>query len=138
MILIKRPMTLYLRIYTRRNLVVIVAGLWLVALATMIVPPLFGIGGFGYDERHHTCTDLDTHPKAKTFDRIQIIVAYPVPLIVIVTCSFLMTKNPFFLPSVAVMKSSAVLAAILVSLQLAACGAIGGYPGEFLNLPGLF
>ncbi|XP_022080047.1 melatonin receptor type 1B-B-like [Acanthaster planci] len=86
LILIKRPMTLYRSLYTRRNLVVNVIVLWFVALATMIVPPLLGIGGFGYDKQHHTCSDLDTHPKAKTFQRIQTFLSYPVPFCIICIC----------------------------------------------------
>ncbi|XP_022080030.1 melatonin receptor type 1B-B-like [Acanthaster planci] len=86
LILIKRPMTLYRSLYTKRNVVIIVVAIWFVAFATMIVPPIFGIGGFGYDEQHHTCSDLDTHPKAKTFKRIQTSVGYPIPFITIVTC----------------------------------------------------
>ncbi|XP_038077657.1 melatonin receptor type 1B-A-like [Patiria miniata] len=85
LILIKRPMTLYRSLYTRRNLAINVAVLWLVAIATMVIPPLFGVGGFGYDEAHHTCSDLDTHPRAKTFERIQTFLSYPIPFIIIVS-----------------------------------------------------
>ncbi|XP_038055038.1 melatonin receptor type 1B-B-like [Patiria miniata] len=85
LILIKRPMTLYRSLYTRRNLAINVAVLWFVAIATMVVPPLCGVGGFGYDEQHHSCSDMDTHPKAKTFEKIQTFLSYPIPLIIIVT-----------------------------------------------------
>ncbi|XP_038055063.1 5-hydroxytryptamine receptor 2A-like [Patiria miniata] len=85
LILIKRPMTLYHSLYTRRNLAINVAVLWFVAIAIMVVPPLCGVGGFGYDEQHHTCSDLDTHRKAKTFEKIQTFLGYPIPLIIIVT-----------------------------------------------------
>ncbi|XP_038076145.1 melatonin receptor type 1A-like [Patiria miniata] len=85
LILIKHPMTLYRSIYTRRNLVINVAVNWLVPICAMSLPPLFGIGGWGYDEQHHSCSDLDTHPKAKTFEMIQTIVSYPIPLVIIVT-----------------------------------------------------
>ena len=85
LILIKRPMTLYRSLYTRRNLVINVVVIWVVAIAIMTVPPLCGVGGFGYDEQHHTCSDLDTHPKAKTFERIQTFTSYPIPFIIIIT-----------------------------------------------------
>ncbi|XP_022079721.1 melatonin receptor type 1B-A-like [Acanthaster planci] len=85
LILIKRPMTLYRSLYNKRNLFINVIINWIVPVCTMSLPPLFGIGGWGYDEQHHSCSDRDTHPNAKTFEMIQTSVSYPIPLIVIVT-----------------------------------------------------
>ncbi|XP_038077661.1 melatonin receptor type 1B-A-like [Patiria miniata] len=84
LILIKRP-TLYRSLYTRLTIAVNIAVVWIAAIAVMVVPPLLGIGGFGYDEQHHACSDLDTHPKAKIFEKIQTVLSFPIPFIIIVS-----------------------------------------------------
>ncbi|XP_071803349.1 melatonin receptor type 1B-B-like [Asterias amurensis] len=83
--LIKSPMKWYRILYTKCNLVINVVVIWIVAIAIMTVPPLFGIGDYGYDKQQHTCTDLDNHPKAKTFKKIQTFGSYPIPFIIIIT-----------------------------------------------------
>ncbi|XP_071803835.1 melatonin receptor type 1A-like [Asterias amurensis] len=85
LILIKSPMKWYRILYTKCNLVINVVVIWIVAIAIMTVPPLLEIGSFGYDKQHHSCSDLDTHPKAKTFERIQTFASYPIPFIIIIT-----------------------------------------------------
>ncbi|XP_071803836.1 histamine H2 receptor-like [Asterias amurensis] len=85
LILIKSPMKWYRILYTKCNLVINVVIIWIVAFAILIVPPLCGIGDYGYGKKQHTCSNLETHPKAKTFERIQLFAGYPLPLIIIIT-----------------------------------------------------
>ncbi|XP_071803834.1 melatonin receptor type 1B-A-like [Asterias amurensis] len=85
LILIKSPMKMYLILYTKCNLVINVVVIWIVAIAIMTVPPLLEIGSFGFDKQQHTCTDLDNHPKAKTFKQIQTFGSYPISFIIIIT-----------------------------------------------------
>ncbi|XP_038077659.1 melatonin receptor type 1B-B-like [Patiria miniata] len=85
-VLIKRPMTTYLWLYTNRNIAVMVATVWAVAIFGILIPPLAGVGGFGLDREHRTCSDLQNLPGGMTFDLIQTITFYVVPLMVILTC----------------------------------------------------
>ena len=84
-IIIKRPMTTYRRVYTKRNLIIMAALNWIIPITVMTIPPLAGVGGFGYDRQHHTCSDLDTLPNAKLFELIQTITSYPITFIIIIT-----------------------------------------------------
>ncbi|XP_071803541.1 rhodopsin, GQ-coupled-like [Asterias amurensis] len=85
LILIKSPMKWYRILYTKCNLVINVVVIWTVAIVIMTVPPLCGIGDYGYDKQQHTCTDLDNHPRAKTFKKIQTFGSYPISFVIIIT-----------------------------------------------------
>ena len=84
-LLIKRP-SLYQRLYTPSKITFLVIFSWLVAVCVILIPPLAGIGGLGYDEQEHTCTDQDTHPLAKLYQLTQVIFFFPGPMIIIIVC----------------------------------------------------
>ena len=86
LILITQPYQTYNRIYTTCNLVIMVTLTWLISFSVILIFPLLGIGGVGYDEADFTCSDLDGHPKAEYFHMAQSIVFYPVPMITILIC----------------------------------------------------
>ncbi|XP_038077658.1 melatonin receptor type 1B-B-like [Patiria miniata] len=85
-VLIKRPMTTYRWLYTRRNLAIMVVIIWAIAILVMLLPPLFDVGGFGLDMQFRSCSDLQTHPRGMTFDQIQTFTFYLVPTIVVLAC----------------------------------------------------
>ncbi|XP_072036626.1 melatonin receptor type 1B-A-like [Amphiura filiformis] len=82
LILITRP-NIYTKIYTRFNIAVMISITWLLPLVVGAALPLAGIGGFGYDHRDHTCSDLDNLPTAHLFSLAHTIVGLPVPLLVL-------------------------------------------------------
>ncbi len=86
MFLITRP-NLYTKIYSPLNVAIMVSITWLIPVVFAAGLPLAGIGGFGYDVRDHTCSDLDGLPTAYLFSLAQTLVGLPVPLLVL-TCSY--------------------------------------------------
>ncbi|XP_022085861.1 melatonin receptor type 1B-A-like [Acanthaster planci] len=85
-LLIKRPMTLYQWLYTPTKISFLVSSSWLVAICVILLPPLAGIGGLGYDEQEYTCTDQDSHPASKLYALIQVVMFFPVPMLIIIVC----------------------------------------------------
>ncbi|XP_072050288.1 5-hydroxytryptamine receptor 1F-like [Amphiura filiformis] len=83
-VLITQPYETYRKIYTPINIAFVAALIWIIPVTIFISLPLAGIGGFGYDKHHYTCSDLDHRPKNKIFQLAQTIMFYPVPLITIV------------------------------------------------------
>ncbi len=82
MVLITRP-KVYMKVYSRINLAVMIFIIWITPALVILVPPLIGLGDLGYDYEDTTCTDLDQHPKGKTYNLIQASFLYPIPLILI-------------------------------------------------------
>ena len=83
-VLITRPRETYQWLYTRRKVALMVLVSWFVPLSATIIPPLSGLGDVGFDPESRTCTDIDTHPRAAVYDKIQFAAFFPLPLIVIV------------------------------------------------------
>ncbi len=86
LLLIVLPLSTYRKIYKPSNLAVMVTLVWFFPFTVCLALPLAGIGGFGYDQLHSTCSDLDHHSQSETFHLAQTITFYPIPLITIVTC----------------------------------------------------
>ncbi|XP_072020410.1 allatostatin-A receptor-like [Amphiura filiformis] len=84
LVLITQPFETYRKIYTPINIVLMAALIWIIPVTIFISLPLAGIGGFGYDKKHSTCSDLDHHPNNEIFQLAQTLLFYPVPLITIV------------------------------------------------------
>ncbi|XP_038061019.1 G-protein coupled receptor moody-like [Patiria miniata] len=82
-ILITRSVETYQWLYTPKKIALMVLGSWLVPLCAAIIPPLSGIGDLGFDPESRTCSDIDTHPKGATYDKIQFAFFYPLPFAVI-------------------------------------------------------
>ena len=93
LILITQSFDVYRKIYTPINIMFMAAFIWIIPVTIFISLPLAGIGGFGYDKKHSTCSDLDHHPKNETFQLAQTILFYPIPLITIVLCYALVFRH---------------------------------------------
>ena len=85
MILITRP-KMYFQLYSPCKLTAMLIITWTIPILVILIPPLFGIGGLGYDAEDTTCSDLDQHPHAELYNKIHTIFYYPGPLAVIVVC----------------------------------------------------
>ncbi|XP_038077373.1 G-protein coupled receptor moody-like [Patiria miniata] len=91
-ILITRPKETYQWLYTPKKTALMVLVAWLVPFCAIVVPPLVGVGDLGFDPQSRTCTDIDTHPRAATYDKVQFGVFYPLPLIAIVVSYILIWR----------------------------------------------
>ena len=97
MILIKRP-GIYRKMYSPAMLFLMIFAAWIIPILVISIPTAAGVGGFGYDTIHTTCTDLDQLPNAITFNLIQTLFFFPGPLTIIVVCyarTFLFMKKHF-------------------------------------------
>ncbi len=72
-------------IFTYRNVGIMIFLTWIIPLPLILIPPLLGIGQIGYDESDYTCSDVELHPKANTFNFFQSAVV-PIPLLTIIIC----------------------------------------------------
>ena len=86
LILISSTRGLYVSIYSSLKLGLAVFLTWFVPLIMACLPPVFGIGRFGYDKRFHSCTWDPSHPLSHAYSLILGIVFYPVPLLIILVC----------------------------------------------------
>ncbi|XP_022081351.1 5-hydroxytryptamine receptor 4-like [Acanthaster planci] len=92
-ILITRRRTTYQRLYTPRKIALMVLASWLVPMCAVVIPPLFGIGGLGFDLESRGCQQLTTLPKAAVYTKIRTAVFYPVPFIVIIVSYALIWRH---------------------------------------------
>ena len=83
---ITSPNKLYTVIYTRGKIAVIIIIIWFVPLSMASLPPVFGFGQLGYDQRFSTCTWDPTHPKSRSYGLLLSAVVYPVSLTIISVC----------------------------------------------------
>ena len=86
LVLISSTRGLYASIYSSLKLSLVVFLTWFVPLIVACLPPVFGIGRFGYDKRFHSCTWDPSHPLSHSYSLILGIVFYPVPLLIILVC----------------------------------------------------
>ena len=93
LIFITQPFQRYQTIFKPLHIGVMVALTWMIPFSIFLALPLAGIGGFGYDKQHSTCSDLDLHPKGDTFHLAQTITFYPMPLITIIVCYTLIFRH---------------------------------------------
>ncbi|XP_072029778.1 protein trapped in endoderm-1-like [Amphiura filiformis] len=73
------------KIYTYRNVGIMIFLTWITPLPLILIPPLLGVGQIGYDESDYTCSDVELHPKSDTYNYFQLAVI-PIPLFTIIIC----------------------------------------------------
>ncbi|XP_033644489.1 G-protein coupled receptor moody-like [Asterias rubens] len=93
LVLITQPMETYRSVYTPKKIAVMVFISWLIPTTGIVLPPLLGIGDVGFDIESRTCSDIDGHPKAGLYDKIQFATLYPVPFLVIIIAYVLILKH---------------------------------------------
>lgn len=76
---------IFTRVYTYRNVAIMITFTWVIPLPFILIPPLIGIGKIGYDPEDFTCSDMELHPKADTFNFFQSAIV-PIPLLTIIVC----------------------------------------------------
>ena len=73
------------KIYTYRNVAIMITFTWIIPLPFILIPPLIGIGKIGYDPEDFTCSDMELHPRSDTFNYFQSAIV-PIPLFTIIFC----------------------------------------------------
>ncbi|XP_038062284.1 G-protein coupled receptor moody-like [Patiria miniata] len=92
-ILITRSKETYQWLYTPKKIALMVLVSWLIPFCGIVVPPLSGVGDLGFDPESRTCSDVDTHPRAAVYDKVQFAVLYPAPLLVIIVSYILIWRH---------------------------------------------
>ncbi|XP_072021235.1 melanopsin-like [Amphiura filiformis] len=91
--IIRSSRGLYSSIYSPIKLAFIISLTWFVPLLIASLPPVFGIGRFGYDKRFSSCTWDPLHPLSRIYSLLLGVVFYPGPLLIILVCySFIFCK----------------------------------------------
>ncbi|XP_033634218.1 G-protein coupled receptor moody-like [Asterias rubens] len=86
MVLVTQTMNTYSWWYTPRKVAVMIAMTWVCPCIVFFLPPILGIGVFGYDPQDNTCSDKDGHPRGPEYNLAQSVGLYPVPMLIIICC----------------------------------------------------
>ncbi|PIK36694.1 putative G-protein coupled receptor [Apostichopus japonicus] len=89
--LITKSRTHYDQLYSKRNLVLMLASAWIIPIVLVTVPPLCGLGRIGYSERYKLCSADSNHPLSNVYSFItSAFVGVPCLIIIIhVTSKFI-------------------------------------------------
>ncbi|KAJ8024624.1 G-protein coupled receptor moody [Holothuria leucospilota] len=86
LILITKPLHVYRKLFQPKLIGFSIVLIWVIPFCLAVVPPLFDAGALGYNEKYHTCSGKSAHKNSNTFDVIQAVGLYPIPLITIIGC----------------------------------------------------
>ncbi|XP_038066842.1 melatonin receptor type 1B-A-like [Patiria miniata] len=74
----------YSRWYSPRKVSAMIAATWVIPSIVFFLPPILGIGDFGYDPQGSTCTDKDGHPRGPEYNLAHSLGFFPAPLLIII------------------------------------------------------
>ncbi|XP_022100945.1 alpha-1B adrenergic receptor-like [Acanthaster planci] len=83
--LVTKTTETYSRQYSPGKVSVIIATTWVIPTVVFFLPPILGIGAFGYDPQDNTCSDKDGHPRGSEYNLAQSLGLYPIPMLIIVS-----------------------------------------------------
>ena len=84
LLLITRPMKTYKIVYSPFYTGIWIASTWIIPLCINIIPPLAGVGELGTSQKYRMCVHKSKHPLKETYDYIQVIGLFPIPLVVLI------------------------------------------------------
>ncbi|XP_038067647.1 protein trapped in endoderm-1-like [Patiria miniata] len=84
MLVTKKP-AIYSRWYSPRKVSAMIAATWVIPSIVFFLPPILGIGDFGYDPQDNTCSDKDGHPRGQEYNLAQSLGLFPVPMLIIIS-----------------------------------------------------
>lgn len=84
--IITKPRCTYDKLYSKRNLAMMLSTAWIVSTTVIILPTMFGIGGIGFSERYKVCATVSTNPYSDLYAILTSGLVQVPSLIVIVTC----------------------------------------------------
>ncbi|XP_072014138.1 melatonin receptor type 1B-B-like [Amphiura filiformis] len=76
----------YQKIYSVRNIVIMLTIGWLYCFCVVIIPPCFGIGRIGYSYDLKTCASDETNRYSSLYTAVCAALIYPIPLIIVIFC----------------------------------------------------
>ncbi|XP_072013798.1 melatonin receptor type 1A-like [Amphiura filiformis] len=80
------PMHLYQKIYSNRNVGIMVGAAWLYCTLVVCVPPSLGIGKLGYSFDLKTCASDESNPGNKFYTMLSTALIFPIPLVTLIFC----------------------------------------------------
>ncbi|XP_072029900.1 G-protein coupled receptor moody-like [Amphiura filiformis] len=84
LMLITRPMKTYAIVYSPFYTGIWITATWVISFCFNIVPPLLGVGQLGTSQKYRMCVAVSKHPKKDTYDYIQLVGCFPVPLVTLI------------------------------------------------------
>ncbi|XP_022100908.1 G-protein coupled receptor moody-like [Acanthaster planci] len=84
MLITQSPET-YGRWYSPGKVSIMIALTWAIPSVVFFLPPIVGIGAFGYDPTDNTCSDKDAHPRGPEYNLAQSLGLYPIPMLIIIS-----------------------------------------------------
>ncbi|XP_022079889.1 alpha-1D adrenergic receptor-like [Acanthaster planci] len=92
LLLITRPNTTYLKIYTPKKIAAWLALTWFVPFIAIISPIIGDLGSVGYNGQLHFCGQDRLHRNQHKYDIIIALALYPIPLTTITVCYLFIWK----------------------------------------------
>ena len=80
------PLRTYQRIYSVRNIAIMLGFGWFYCFCVVIIPPCFGIGHIGYSHDLKTCASDDSNKYSSLYTSISAALIYPIPLFIVIFC----------------------------------------------------
>ncbi|XP_072013800.1 melatonin receptor type 1B-B-like [Amphiura filiformis] len=80
------PLRTYQKVYSFRNIAIMLAFGWLYCFCVVIIPPCLGIGHIGYSYDLKTCASDANNPFSSFYTALSAALIYPIPLIIVIFC----------------------------------------------------
>ncbi|XP_022112119.1 melatonin receptor type 1B-A-like [Acanthaster planci] len=93
LLLVTRPAIIYRKVYTPKNIAMLLALTWLIPLFLTLLPSFLNLGDFKYDPKYHMCGSSASHPRSKAFRILVAGVLYPSLLVSIIVCYVLIWRH---------------------------------------------
>ncbi len=76
----------YQKVYSVRNIILMLTFGLIYCFCVVIIPPCLGIGRLGYSHDLKTCTSDESNPYSSLYTAVSAALIYPVPLIIVIFC----------------------------------------------------
>ncbi len=80
------PQHVYQKIYSNRNVGIMVSAAWIYCALVVSIPPCLGIGKLGYSFDLKTCASDENNPQHKFYTMLSTALIFPIPLITLIFC----------------------------------------------------
>ena len=84
LMLITQSTKTYDIVYSQFHTSIWIAATWIIPFCFNIIPPLAGVGELGTTQKYRMCLAKSSHPKKNTYDYIQVLGCFPIPLLTLI------------------------------------------------------
>ncbi|XP_072028505.1 G-protein coupled receptor moody-like [Amphiura filiformis] len=84
LMLITRPMKKYITVFSPFFTGIWITATWVIPFCFNIIPPFLDVGKLGTSQKYRVCLGISKHPKNDTFNYIQLIGCFPVPIVTLI------------------------------------------------------